>query len=104
LLRAPTATAQYSGQWEIRFAGAAVAGYRTVRSAPQPPASTWTGRFWGAVVPYWLVAAFSLACPLIQTTSRLRHARRPKGSLCPACGYDLRATPDRCPECGTTRR
>ena len=50
----------------------------------------------------WLVGSFLLVglgtSPAL--TRGLRRRRRLARGGCPACGYDLRATPDRCPECG----
>ncbi len=51
-------------------------------------------------IPIWILAAiFSLPKSIPMIRQRLRR-RLPPG-CCPKCGYDLRATPDRCPECGT---
>jgi hypothetical protein len=47
---------------------------------------------------------WALALPLAAWPAAwwLLARRRARAGLCPRCGYDLRATPDRCPECGAT--
>ena len=50
--------------------------------------------------PHWLPAALTAAAPLLWLRRYGRDRRRVTLGLCPTCGYDLRASPTRCPECG----
>ncbi len=69
-----------------------------IRSINGVPINGFTQRSTTITMPVWLPVAISMALPVSWLYSRLR---RPRLGLCQACGYDLRATPDRCPECGT---
>jgi hypothetical protein len=52
------------------------------------------------MVPYWLLAVLTFAFPGWIVAKRLRDRQRTLPGHCQKCGYDLRATPERCPECG----
>jgi hypothetical protein len=52
--------------------------------------------------PFWsMTLFFALLSAWAFYRGRVRQRRRLRAGLCLACGYDLRASTERCPECGT---
>jgi hypothetical protein len=57
----------------------------------------------GLTIPHWFVIAVLGVAPAIagrRLHHRWRRRRRVRRGLCADCGYDVRASGERCPECG----
>jgi hypothetical protein len=50
--------------------------------------------------PAWAPMLVLIVLPTLHLAVLIRGKRRTKSGLCPACGYDIRANPQRCSECG----
>ncbi len=53
------------------------------------------------IVPFWFLTGIFATLTLFPLFVAIRRRSRIDRDVCRNCGYDLRATPDRCPECGT---
>jgi predicted amidophosphoribosyltransferase len=51
-------------------------------------------------VSHWLLMILLGVMPVWWFVRWRRERKRAREGLCAACGYDLRATAQRCPECG----
>ncbi len=63
-------------------------------------ASRWPMPYRACVVPYWFLLSLALVGPLLHAKGHARTVLRRRRNLCVECGYDLRETPEQCPECG----
>jgi hypothetical protein len=76
--------------------------FHMMRTTPGLPMHYASGM--GIAVPLWVVTLIFLGPPMLALRKLYRsyHATRlRRRGNCRVCGYDMRATPDRCPECGT---
>jgi hypothetical protein len=86
------------------YPGDAPAAMRIVGIGWENTRMLMTGEFHGEFRMSMMTIVAVAALPAAAAIT-LRRARRPRGGdACLACGYDLRATPERCPECGLARR
>jgi hypothetical protein len=68
---------------------------------PGGPSAYFAGYTYEVYTPHAFWSVLFALLPTIRLLRLIRDRRRVRFGLCRACGYDLRASTDKCPECGT---
>ena len=106
--QSPTALLQFTNEWPPyaysslnkmttvvdRF------GLRLEYSKQQPTVFRKSDEVLGVQAPHWMLVVLFVLLPAIRAVIWRRRRRTREGSFCENCGYDLRESKERCPECG----
>ena len=82
--------------------GVSFAGFHFARSEYRRNDGTVCQARHTATIPLWCPLVVAAGLPAFGIVGRYRARWRRQHGRCLACNYDLRATPGRCPECGTS--
>lgn len=66
------------------------------------PSFRWNGQYRLGYLPFWIPTLCFAIYPAYLLTPLHHRRKRRKLGLCLKCGYDLRGSEERCPECGRT--
>jgi len=99
--------------WDIICAKSALVLWKNrkapliLRPTTLPKGAVWVGVSYAGyarLIPYWeleSVLGILPVCWIVLTLRRHSRQKTETAPRCPTCGYDVRASPQRCPECGT---